>query len=63
MGISPIENNKNKKPPKPLIRLVAALMHYVVNPSIATLLHNIKTASMYIKGVLRSIFIIISQTR
>jgi hypothetical protein len=35
-------SDENKKPPKLMIQLAAALQHYVVNPSIATLLHDIK---------------------
>lgn len=43
-----------------MIRLAAALKHYVVDPFIAILLHDIRSASMYMKGGIRSIDLMIS---
>jgi hypothetical protein len=50
-------NVENKKPPKLMIRLAAALRHYVVDPSIAILLTDIKTAPMYMKRAFWSIIL------
>jgi hypothetical protein len=51
-------HDENKKPPKPMIRLVAALQHYVVDPFTAIFLYNIQATPMYMKGEIWSIDLI-----